>query len=111
MVAVMRATGEKDLGPACVKAGPAMDQVLFDPPTVAGWPGNAGWISSNAVLARLNFAQAVVNRGGNLPDAAGAVRTHLDNVVGADTAAVFNASQTNSDRWYAILSSPEFHLK
>jgi uncharacterized protein (DUF1800 family) len=111
MVAVMRATGEPDLAPGCVTAGAGMDQVLFDPPTVGGWPQNASWISSSAVLARLNFAQAVVNRGGNLPDAVEAVRTHLDNTVSADTAAVFNASQTNSDRWYAILSSPEFHLK
>jgi uncharacterized protein (DUF1800 family) len=111
MVAVMRATGEPDLAPSCVTAGAGMDQVLLDPPTVGGWPQNASWISSSAVLARLNFAQAVVNRGGNLPDAVEAVRTHLDNTVSADTAAVFNASRTNSDRWYAILSSPEFHLK
>ncbi|MGH7746301.1 MAG: DUF1800 family protein, partial [Candidatus Dormibacteria bacterium] len=111
MVAVMRATGERDLSTAAVQAGAGMDQILFDPPTVGGWPGNAGWISSSAVLARMNFAQAVVNRGGTLPDATQAVHTHLDNVVSADTAAVFNASQTNSDRWYAVLSSPEFHLK
>jgi hypothetical protein len=32
-------------------------------------------------------------------------------VVSTDTAAVFDASQTNSDRWYAILGSPEFQLK
>jgi uncharacterized protein (DUF1800 family) len=111
MVAVMRATGETDLATACVQAGPSMDQVLLDPPTVGGWPQNAGWVSSSAVLARLNFAQSVVNRGGRLADAAEAVHTHLDGVVSAGTAAVFNASQTNSDRWYALLSSPEFHLK
>ncbi len=111
MVAVMRTTGETDLATACVQAGPSMDQVLLDPPTVGGWPQNAGWVSSSAVLARLNFAQSVVNRGGGLADAVEAVHTHLDGVVSADTAAVFNASQTNSDRWYAILSSPEFHLK
>jgi uncharacterized protein (DUF1800 family) len=111
MVAVMRSTGETDLATACVQAGPGMDQVLFDPPTVGGWPQHAGWISSSALLARMNFAQAVVNRGGNLPDPVQAVHTHLDNVVSADTAAVFNASQTTGDRWYAILSSPEFHLK
>jgi uncharacterized protein (DUF1800 family) len=111
MVAVMRSTGETDLATACVQAGPGMDQILFDPPTVGGWPQHAGWISSSALLARMNFAQAVVNRGGNLPDPVQAVRTHLDNVVSADTAAVFNASQTSGDRWYAILSSPEFHLK
>src|SRR5205807_9047418 len=98
MVAVMRATGETDLATACVQAGPGMDQVLLDPPTVGGWPQYAAWISSSALLARLNFAQSVVYRGGNLPDASEAVRTHLDGVVSPDTAAVFNASQTNADR-------------
>jgi uncharacterized protein (DUF1800 family) len=111
MVAVMRSTGEPGLASSCVTAGAGMDQILLDPPTVGGWPQNASWISSSAMLARVNFAQAVVNRGANLPDATEAVRTHLDNTVSADTAAVFNASRTNSDRWYAILSSPEFHLK
>ncbi|TMD03094.1 MAG: DUF1800 domain-containing protein [Chloroflexi bacterium] len=111
MVAVMRSTGETGLATSCVTAGAEMDQILLDPPTVGGWPQNASWISSSAMLARANFAQAVVNRGGSLPDATEAVRTQLDNTVSADTAAVFNASQTNTDRWYAILSSPEFHLK
>ena len=111
MVAVMRGTGQPGLASSCVTAGPGMDQILLDPPTVGGWPQNASWISSSAMLARVNFAQAVVNRGADLPDATEAVRTHLDNSVSSDTAAVFNASRTNSDRWYAILSSPEFHLK
>lgn len=111
MVAAMRTTGRTRLAATCVRAGAGMDQVLFDPPTVAGWPGNADWISSSALLARLNFAQALVGHGGMLPDATRAVRTHLDGVVSADTAAVFNATRTNDDRWYAILASPEFHLK
>jgi uncharacterized protein (DUF1800 family) len=111
MVAAMRATGRTDLAATCVRAGAGMDQVLFDPPTVAGWPGDAGWISSGAMLARLNFAQAVVARGGALPDATQAVRTHLDGVVGPDTAAVLDAGRTDADRWHAVLASPEFHLK
>jgi uncharacterized protein (DUF1800 family) len=111
MVATMRAVGQPDISKAAVTAGQGMDQVLYDPPTVGGWPVNAGWISSSAMLARLNFAQAVVNRGGSLPDPAQAVQTHLDGVVGADTARVYDASTTISDRWYALLGSPEFQLK
>ncbi|HEX3604908.1 MAG TPA: DUF1800 family protein [Candidatus Dormibacteraeota bacterium] len=111
LVAAMRSTGMTQLGTACVQAGAGMDQVLFDPPTVGGWPQNASWLSSSSLLARLNFAQALVARGGSLPDAGAAVHTHLDGVVSPDTAAVYNASQTNGDRWYALLSSPEFHLK
>jgi uncharacterized protein (DUF1800 family) len=111
MVATMRVLGQPDLAAMAVTAGQGMDQVLYDPPTVAGWPLNGGWVSSSAWLARLAFAQAVVNRGGSLPDPVTAVQTQLDGVVGADTARVFNASQTASDRWYALLASPEFHLK
>jgi len=111
MVATMRALGQPDASKMATTAGAGMDQILYDPPTVGGWPVNAGWISSGSWLARVNFAQAVVNRGGGLPDPAQAVHDQLDGVVGPDTAAVFNGSQTASDRWYAILSSPEFQLK
>jgi uncharacterized protein (DUF1800 family) len=111
MVATMRALAEPDISKVAVTAGQGMDQVLYDPPTVGGWPVNAGWISSSAMLARVNFAQAVVNRGGSMPDPTQAVQTHLDGVVGADTARVFDASTTVADRWYAILGSPEFQLK
>ena len=111
MVATMRVLNRPDVAAMCQAAGAPMNQVLYDPPTVAGWPVNAGWLSSGAWLARVNFAHAVVNGGGSVPDPVDAVRTHLDGVVGADTAAVFNGSQTATDRWYALLASPEFHLK
>jgi len=111
MVATMRSLGQPDLAASAVTAGQAMDQILYDPPTVAGWPVNGGWMSSSSWLARLNFAQTVVNRGGTLPDPVAAVKTQLDGVVSDDTARVFNASQTVSDRWYALLASPEFALK
>lgn len=32
-----------------------MDQVLFEPPNVAGWPGGATWLSSGTFFARVNF--------------------------------------------------------
>jgi uncharacterized protein (DUF1800 family) len=111
MVAAMRALQRPELAAQAVQAGVYMDQVLYDPPTVAGWPVNAAWISSGSWLGRLNFAALAVAKRGSLPDPATAVATQLDGVVGPDTARVFNASQTAEDRWYAILGSPEFHLK
>ncbi|TMC48698.1 MAG: DUF1800 domain-containing protein [Chloroflexi bacterium] len=111
VVATMRALGQPDLAAQAVTAGAGMGQVLYDPPTVAGWPSNGAWLSSSTLLARVNFAQTVVNRGGSLPDPATAVRNQLDGVVGPDTAAVLNGSQSTADRWYALLASPEFHLK
>jgi uncharacterized protein (DUF1800 family) len=111
MVATMRAFHRPGLATKCVNAGAAMDQILYDMPTVAGWPSNQGWVSSGAWLARLNFASAVVASGQSFPDPVAAVQTQLDGVVGPATAAVFNASESDGDRWYALLACPEFQLK
>jgi uncharacterized protein (DUF1800 family) len=111
MVATMRALGRPSLAAMCVQAGAAMDQILYDMPTVAGWPSNQAWVSSGAWLARLNFAAGVVASESSLPDPVAAIHTQLDGVVGSDTASVFNASRSDGDRWYALLASPEFQLK
>jgi uncharacterized protein (DUF1800 family) len=111
MVATMRALSAPSLAAMCVRSGAAMDQILYDMPTVAGWPSNQGWVSSGAWLARLNFAAAVIASQRSFPGPVDAFHTQLDGVVGPDTASVFNASQSDGDRWYALLSSPEFQLK
>jgi hypothetical protein len=53
----------------------------------------------------------VVASGQSFPDPVAAVQTQLDGVVGPATAAVFNASESDGDRWYALLACPEFQLK
>ena len=111
MVATMRALGRPDLAQTCERSGAGMDQLLYDMPTVAGWPSNQGWVSSGSWLARLNFANGVVATQATFPDPVDAIRVQLDGVVGPDTAAVFNGSQSDADRWYALLASPEFQLK
>ena len=50
---------------ACSPSGPAgSGQELFFPPNVGGWPGGRSWLSGRAVVARANFAAALV--GGRL---------------------------------------------
>jgi uncharacterized protein (DUF1800 family) len=58
MVGIIRGL---ELGPD-LKARPivdrtvqGMDQTLFEPPSVAGWPGGASWLSSSTFFARVNF--------------------------------------------------------
>jgi uncharacterized protein (DUF1800 family) len=50
----------------------AMGQDLFYPPNVGGWPGGRSWLSTRAVIARANFASALVEGrlwpGGQAPD-------------------------------------------
>ena len=38
-----------------------MGMMLFEPPNVGGWPTGAGWFSTATMLARSNFASAVVS--------------------------------------------------
>ena len=45
-----------------------MDQVLFEPPNVAGWTGGSAWLSSSTFFARVNFLdQVLFQRGRALP--------------------------------------------
>jgi uncharacterized protein (DUF1800 family) len=37
-----------------------MGEDLFDPPNVGGWPGGRVWVSSRALVARANYASALV---------------------------------------------------
>jgi uncharacterized protein (DUF1800 family) len=111
MVATMRSLDRPDLAALCMQSGPGMDQVLYDMPTVAGWPSNQGWVSSASWLSRVNFAARAVAAQHSYPDPVAAVQTQLDGVVGPDTAAVINADSSDADKWYALLASPEFQLK
>src|SRR5579875_2561234 len=58
MLHVLKVVDAPHLAPLVVTASSEMGQILFAPPDVGGWPSNAAWISSNSVLARINFASA-----------------------------------------------------
>ena len=68
VVGALRALG---VTPATVTARPtalvrtfqSLGQVLFDPPSVGGWPQNAYWLSTAAALARWQFAHKLARRG------------------------------------------------
>jgi uncharacterized protein (DUF1800 family) len=88
-----------------------MGQGLFDPPEVGGWPSNASWISTNNVLARVNFALTTLSGMPNMPAFKDAHVTHLDGVVSAETAQLLNSATDDATRWLILLASPEFQLK
>jgi uncharacterized protein (DUF1800 family) len=54
MVGIYRQFGF-DMGPQPANAGESMGQALLDPPSVAGWPGGAGWLSTGSWMARIRF--------------------------------------------------------
>jgi uncharacterized protein (DUF1800 family) len=92
-------------------AGQGMGQIVFDPPEVGGWPSNASWISSNNVLARVNFAQATLSGMTTIPAFGDAHAIHLDGIVSPATAQLLNSSPDDATRWLILLASPEFQLK
>ncbi|MBI4887875.1 MAG: DUF1800 domain-containing protein [Acidobacteria bacterium] len=60
-----------------------MGQTLFEPPDVAGWSLGTGWISTGAMLARMNWAATLAsNQRFNLSRAAAAARRTPDDFMG-----------------------------
>jgi len=95
-----------------VGAGSGMGQSLFDPPDVGGWPNNESWISSNTVVARVNFVTAALSQiKSALPTTSDAARVHLDGVLSPQTASLLNQAADDRARWFITLASPEFQLK
>jgi uncharacterized protein (DUF1800 family) len=45
--------------PGRARALRSMGQVLFEPPSVAGWPGGKSWFTTSMLFARLNFVNQV----------------------------------------------------
>jgi uncharacterized protein (DUF1800 family) len=56
MVRALEVDTPLDAGRFSAESYRGMNQVLFNPPSVAGWPGGASWISTGAFFARANFA-------------------------------------------------------
>lgn len=89
-----------------------MGQVLFDPPDVGGWPNNEAWISSNAVIARVNFATALLAGIKAPPVFDESVIAHqVEGVLSPQTASAINQASDDRSRWFLLLASPEFQLK
>jgi uncharacterized protein (DUF1800 family) len=91
--------------------GEAAGELLFQPPNVAGWPGNARWISPSMMLARFNFINELLDAVPSLPPALDAARLYLDGVLGDTTAWRLAEAVSDRERWLVILTSPEFNLK
>jgi uncharacterized protein (DUF1800 family) len=112
MMHVLKALQAPHLVDLVVRSGQGMGQTLFDPPDVGGWPVNQAWVSSNTVLARVNFVtQAVTRLGSALPSARDSATLHLDGVLRPQTAGMLQKAADDARRWFLVLASPEFQLK
>ena len=59
-----------------------MGQDLFYPPNVFGWPGGRNWLNSRALVARINFAAALVDGAVRYPAAPANVLELVERAVG-----------------------------
>jgi uncharacterized protein (DUF1800 family) len=64
-----------------------MGQELFYPPNVFGWPGGRNWLNSRALVARMNFATALVGGTIRYPAAPARVLELIERSVGGREAA------------------------
>ncbi len=108
-----------------------MDQILFEPPSVAGWPGGAVWLSSSTFFGRINFLdQFLLQRGRPVaipalaaaPTANDAVDRAVavlvdDNLAEASRQSLYayastitNAQERAAAIAYLVLASPEYQL-
>ncbi len=110
MLHALKTVDARRLSRLVVQAAPGMGQALFDPPDVGGWPNNSAWISSNNMVARVNFVIALLGQVKELPAGAHAP-AHLDTVLSSQTASLLNAAADDHTRWFLALASPEFQLK
>ncbi len=111
MLSAAKALEAPQLSRLIVGSGEPQGQLLFDPPTVGGWPDNASWISSSTMLARINFVTSALAQTKKLPSAANAHAQFLDSTLGPQTLAVLNSAADDRRRWAAVLCCAEFQLK
>ncbi len=94
VVGSYRCFGAQQADPTAPAALRRMTQMLFYPPNVKGWPGGSAWLNSSSVLARENFAHALVTGATEFanaswlsappPDARTAAATIVDALVQGD---------------------------
>lgn len=113
------------------RIGGGMGQVLFEPPSVGGWPGGPSWLSSANFFGRVNFLDAFLFPQGRpvdvpvlsgLPTAEAmvdeALRRLVDDNVSDETreslyahaTAISSARERAATVAYLVLASPEFQL-
>lgn len=139
IVTALRSLGMITEGNLLPNFMPAMGQILFNPPNVAGWPGGPSWLNSGTWLARLNFANVFAASQTGWPSGSATIEEWLHNQVGDNAAGAIDllsrqlldsqlgdqqrsvlasyandTSRTAPERFrgltYLMLGLPEFHL-
>ncbi len=114
------------------RSAAAMDQRLFEPPNVAGWPGGDTWLSSSTFFGRLNFLDTTLFPDGHavaVPALQGAaaspealvdevLKRLVDDDIGRESreslyayaGTVADSQERAAEVAYLVLASPEYQL-
>lgn len=86
LIAPLRALELFDPPPSTLALSEWLDHMgldLFYPPNVAGWPGGRAWLTTRTVIARANYAAAIISgdvyRPANVPDLHALAKKHSAN--------------------------------
>ena len=107
MVSALRVTGGTKV-PLWAHGGlERMGQILFQPPSVKGWPSGTAWLTSAGTVERIRAARRLAKI---FPDAAKTiVDLAFDNVMPNELYQVLEKTQ-GTERTAVVLASPEFQL-
>jgi uncharacterized protein (DUF1800 family) len=125
----VRALGLLDPSPSTLALADWSSRVgqdLFEPPNVGGWPGGRAWVHSRALIARANFATALLSgpnagrpvaydaaaaaKDAGFADPAGVLTYHHRLLFGTDPSPEARRRLAGANVVAALLSSPEAQL-
>ena len=130
-VGAVRALGIETQWLDIERTAAGMDQRLFEPPSVAGWPGGEVWLSSGSFFGRVNYLDAFLfPRGRPIPIPAldtladaealvdAALSVLVDNAVSDESreslyayaSSVTDTRERAAAVAYLVLASPEYQL-
>ncbi len=107
----LAALDEKTVGPF-MQSARAMGEMPFAAPSPQGWPDNAeSWTGSDAVLQRVEWANAVAQRLGGQSDPVALAEAALGPLLDADTRTAITRAASPAQGLALLFASPEFQRR
>jgi len=108
VIAALAAAGVEEVSEDVQYSLDRQGQILFRPPSVKGWPSGTGWLSSGAVVERLDMAQRIAKRA--TPSAAeNILETAFEGVAPTGLAGAI-AKLSGAERVAFLLGGPAFQV-
>ena len=108
VIAALAAAGVDEVSEDVQYSLDRQGQILFRPPSVKGWPSGTGWLSSGAVVERLDMAQRLAKRA--TPSAAeNILETAFEGVAPTGLAGAI-AKLSGAERVAFLLGGPAFQV-